>query len=305
MQKTDGFIVRMNARMSQLEREMAKSQRLARKSEELRKNLTIQPAGTLASKPDTPDTSDNLRQEPIIQPSTFRSSWAQELQDELQNSAEIRTQEKTTEKNELKGQPAGTRYRTQNLRQHSTDNNFEEDRHEEDRQEDETPEHWEELDNQQMFKVQPTRSYQKIRKPIVISSWFGEETSSDSDSSEDTENWSEVDRKRKNLERRRRRRKLKKEKEQKISTKASSMAGVGPIDRSVVMNYMDRGLNFEEAKIAALKKYLKQNLGYNESELENLSIEETKFASKGENILYIALSKTRANKGTTHQEGRE
>ena len=291
--KTDGFIVRMNARMSALEKEMAKSQRLKRQSDELRKNLMIQPVGTETSKPATSDKADNTRQEPIIQPSTFRSSWAQELQDELQNSAELRTQEKTTGtgtgRKELNDQPTGTRIKTQNPRQHP--NNFEEDRPEVDRQVYDTPDNWEELDEQPLFKVQPTRNYQKIRKPLVITSWFGDETSSDSESSEDSESWSEVDRRRKNLERRRRRRKLKKEKEQKTSTRASSMAGVGPIERSSVMNYMDRGLNFEQAKIAALKKYLKLNLGYNESELESLSIEETKFASKGESILYIALSK--------------
>ena len=43
-------------------------------------------------------------------------------------------------------------------------------------------------------------------------------------------------------------------------------------------------------KLLALKDFLRDNLGYIQSELDELSVQETKFATRGENVLYVALS---------------
>ena len=69
------------------------------------------------------------------------------------------------------------------------------------------------------------------------------------------------------------------------------MIGIGPITMRSVTDRMSEGMTFEAAKVTELKQFLTDNLSYIDSEIKELSIEETKFAAKGESVLYIALSK--------------
>ena len=57
------------------------------------------------------------------------------------------------------------------------------------------------------------------------------------------------------------------------------MAGIGPISID----------DFEKLKVLAVHKFLKENLGYIEEEITNLSIVETRMAKKGEKIIYVAF----------------
>ena len=136
-----------------------------------------------------------------------------------------------------------------------------------------------------------TRNCQKpkIRKPIVITTWFGDTEEEDTDS-DVSDGWTEVERKRKNTERRRRTKRRKKEKEVRCAANAACTAGVGPIKMSDVMDLVNGGTNFEDAKIEVFHNFLKDKLGYNETELSELSLVETKFATKGDDVLNVAMS---------------
>ena len=276
MKKTEAINERMNERLSALEKEMENSQKIRQRSVMLRqkqKDLTSQPGGSIANKP-TPREKIKTVTTPTESTSTFRSTWAQGLQQELEDASVIL---------QPTGSNTGKQQKTRGQETHETQYTPL------DTMED-TPDSWEQWDSQPTVRIQPAGSKPKVRRP-VITTWFGEETSSDESDSNDDSSWSEVDRKKKNTERRRRTKRKKKEKEQRVATKAASMAGVGPIEMTDVNYYIDKGLNFEDAKVAALKDYLKQYLGYIDTELDTLSVVETKFAARGEKILYIALSK--------------
>ena len=274
--KTDAINERMNERLSALEKEMENSQKIRQRSVALKqkqKDMTSQPGGSRTTKL-TPSERTKTVSTPTESTSNFRSSWAQGLQQELEDASAIL-------------QPAGRNIReqTKSKKQETHETQYTPLDLTED-----TPDCWEQWDSRPNVKIQPAGSKPKIRRPI-ISTWFGEETSSEESDSNEDSSWSEVERRKKNSDRRRRTKRRKKEKEQRVAMKAASMAGVGPIDMADVNYYLDKGLNFENSKIAALKDYLKQHLGYIDSELDTLSVVETKFAARGEKILYIALSK--------------
>ena len=130
---------------------------------------------------------------------------------------------------------------------------------------------------------------QKVRRPVRIMTWFGEESSTEESGSEDNDTWREVDRKKNGEERRRKEKRTKKAKITECATKAGNMAGVRPISRDTVQKLMTRNVNFENVKIIALKNFLAEQLDYNEEELEQLIIRETKFATNGDTILYVAM----------------
>ena len=56
-----------------------------------------------------------------------------------------------------------------------------------------TPDSWEQL-------LKPVNPVKRIRKPIVVKDWFGEESDSTTSSTEDEGEWSEVERRRRNIE---------------------------------------------------------------------------------------------------------
>ena len=99
--------------------------------------------------------------------------------------------------------------------------------------------------------------------------------------------WLEVDRKKKSEEKRKKLKNKRKARETECLTKSGHMAGLGPIRMSDVTDLMARKhIGFEEAKV----RVLADQLGYNSDELDELSVVETKFATKGENVLYVAMS---------------
>ena len=71
--------------------------------------------------------------------------------------------------------------------------------------------------------------------------------------------------------------------------KAEHMAGIGPIYMTDVITRMDGVTNFEKAKALELKAFLARYLGYEEEELRELTLEETKFATSGDDLLYVAM----------------
>ena len=211
---------------------------------------------------------------------SFRSNWALELEKELQNVADIEFQ------------PGGST--RQNTRQKQRPDK---ERHTQDENPTHTPACWEEReqDNCSWEQLEPAgrqhhrKNTIKIRKPPIIKSWFGESSEEDSES-DLSDTWTEVDKKKRNQERRRRQKRMRKEKEARLATKAAGMAGVGPIRMDDVLELVAQGLDFEKAKVTTFKNFLKDRLGYIDEELDTLSLVETKFATKGDNVLNIAMS---------------
>ena len=296
-EKASACSKRMDSRLNQLEKEMARYGRIQRRNEELRnwgKNLDDQPAGRVL--PKEKDSLDKATEDKQKEQTPFRSSWAQELEQELQGAAAVIVQPTriSSQLEDLHLNDCRDRHKCiPESRQESRGQNPDKNSYEPLLVEDpDVPDAWENWGHRPPSSHQPLghKTKNKIRKPLKITTWFGEETTTSESESEDTESWSEVDRKRRNQEKRRILKRRKKEKEERVATKAAGMAGIGPIDINDATRHMNDGMNFEDAKVAALKHFLRENLGYNETELEELSIEETRFATKGEKILYVAMS---------------
>ena len=129
----------------------------------------------------------------------------------------------------------------------------------------------------------------KKRKSVIITKWFGESSSSEDSESEMSPEWTEIDRKKTRIEKKRRLDKRRKERKLETAKKVEHMAGIGPIYVSDATKRMDSKIGFEAAKRIVLKEFLAKYLGYNMEELQQLKIEDTKFATSGEDILYVAL----------------
>ena len=110
----------------------------------------------------------------------------------------------------------------------------------------------------------------------------------DTDSSD---GWTEVERKRKNTERRRRNRRIEKGEGDKVCCKGS-LHGWSGTCQNEGCNEPSRQWedSFEDAKTEVFHNFLREYLGYNDAEIDDLSLVETKFATKGDDVLNVAMS---------------
>ena len=122
--------------------------------------------------------------------------------------------------------------------------------------------------------------------------WFGDSSSEDSDNEENMGNWSKVDREGRRLLRQKRSIDKRNRKIAELSLKARQMAGIGPITEADIYYYMRDSKDYTKAKIHAVKAHLYKHYRYNNEELKDLNILETKRNSK-DNIIYIALADER------------
>ena len=130
----------------------------------------------------------------------------------------------------------------------------------------------------------------KSFNPVTVNHWFGESSQeSQSDSTEDdNEEWQTIDREAINR-RRRQRTKLRRSKRMtEVAGKARCMAGVGPILDSEINEQLKSTRNYSEAKCWAIKDHLMKYYSYNQRELDDLQILETKRAKK-DDIIYFAV----------------
>ena len=125
-----------------------------------------------------------------------------------------------------------------------------------------------------------------------IHHWFGTSSSEESGDDDTDDDWSRVDREGRNLVRRKRSQDKLHKKMAEISLKARQMAGIGPINENDINVHMRKNRNYSQAKIQAVKTHLKNHYRYNQEELENIEILETKRNVK-DNIVYIAVSNER------------
>ena len=116
--------------------------------------------------------------------------------------------------------------------------------------------------------------------------WFGNETSDEeSDNNLGEEEWNEVDR----VKKKKKREEAKKKTERQTLSKGNQILGFGPIGFEFVEYNMEKGENFEQAKVSAIKEYLGHFLGYEEDELAKISIAETQMSGKGDDVIYGAF----------------
>ena len=128
-----------------------------------------------------------------------------------------------------------------------------------------------------------------------VDHWFGDCVSDTDDSSEEdeedvTEDWERVERKKRNQLKRRRAALKKQKKKEEIAGKAQRMVGLGPIYDKDISKHIADTKDYNEAKIWAIKEHLAINYKYNQEELDNICIAETKRSSKGDNIIYLAMT---------------
>ena len=139
---------------------------------------------------------------------------------------------------------------------------------------------------------------EKVKKSSKdhLKNWFadedteldtGDEDTSDEEQNDKDEDWNKVERREKN----KKKKKSKKLKNKKImnetAMKARDIIGLGPISQSDVERQRVPGKDYEFAKLAAVRRYLKSFLKYNEWELAELDIVSTKMAK--DNIIYICV----------------
>ena len=295
---------RMDARLHHLEVEMNKSVKLKRRREELREkeqNLESQPLGRTEGL-DRKQKNQDGKSEQVIQKeargqpvraermrteendvpeevsqlsSTYRLDWAQEMEKQLKEAAEGGGEMDRGYRNER-----GSGWSEDGQHGMESRENWDES----------TPDCWEDRWQGVTRKSQKEVKVTKVRKPITITKWFGLETSTDESEIEEKENWTSVERKQKSEEKKRRRWKRKEELKSECASRAACMAGIGPISLKSIEFFRNKKVNFEEAKVLAVKEFLKYNLDYEEEELNELNIMETRLSTKGEDVIYVAMS---------------
>ena len=124
-----------------------------------------------------------------------------------------------------------------------------------------------------------------------LKNWFGDtdsEESEEEDKKEDEDDWNMVGRKKKNEEKKVKAEMKKKKNRKKTTEKAKNIVGAGPMKKTSVEFFQNRGMNFEQAKMAVVKEYLKFYLQYEDEEITELSIMDTQIAQK-DDVIYIAF----------------
>ena len=127
----------------------------------------------------------------------------------------------------------------------------------------------------------------KVRKPVKISHWFGDEsTESSSDSDENTADWLEVDRRKKVKEKKKKQAEKKRKRQHETALKASKMIGIGPLGEETIKHFATKTGDLEKARTQAAREFLNFHLAFNKEELDNMDIRETKFKK---DTIYLAL----------------
>ena len=182
----------------------------------------------------------------------YKSTWATGIQKELEAAAEMEAKGKDTRRMDRK----------------------------------EIPDSWEKL----LQDPTPKKKTPKIRRPIIITNWFGDESEESETTTEDEGEWNEIDRIRKNRDKIKAAKDKKKKKEQMTALKAQKMMGIGPITKET-LDHFEGEKDPEAARRMAVKEILMYKLGFTNKELDEIDIKETKQA-KSEDIVYFAVENT-------------
>ena len=206
---------------------------------------------------------DMIEEDPLSQ-STYRSTWAKELEQELSTAASQQGSPRNGQKT-----IAAERMESDDWRK--------------------PREQWEEI------KTKENKT-KRVRKPVILKDWFGTKNGDQSDSSDTSQDesgeneWTEVERTKLNEKKKLRKKNKIKEKTEELATRMQYMAGVGPIEEESIQFFENRNQNREQAMKSAVREYMKHYLSYNTEEIEELEIIETK-QSKKDNIIYCVFGR--------------
>ena len=273
---------RMEKRMNDLELEMKKSESIRKKTEMLKEKQAELPFHPERSEEQLNQPSRNkkfsrrkITQDDLAVESTgslFHSDWAQQVAKDLETAAGM---DRGTKK------PSEERDNTNHIRG---------EKEIEKRKEAHICDWYENKGNKiQWEALEPATRKKIIRKPAIITHWFGDEESSASESDASTmesTGWTEIERK-KECERKKKKNKLKKKrKEEETSQKAMMMLGIGPITENELRRLEDMIGDKEGARVRAIKDLLDYHLDFNNEELRDLGIIETQEGK--DSIVYFA-----------------
>ena len=266
---------------------MARSASLKKRSDKLRNTLTDQMLGvtSVEDPPSAPqETQGHMDTEHVNGDSekekdTYQSDWAKRMQEDLRRAANS----------------AGDKDRNQDRHTEQRDRQFErrEQKEQQQRQQDkgeEIPDRWEEREELpvEWEELQPRRQQVRVRKPVVITKWFGFESETDASETDENE-WQEVDKKKRKEEKRKQLKRKRKEMECLTSTKASCMIGIGPINETLMEELRVDRVSFEDAKMIVARDFLENRLEFDRVDVDEMRIMETKLSSKDDGILYLAM----------------
>ena len=289
----DDAAVRMDRRLRNLEKEMNKtiigSKRREAPMDTLNTEIDpkIQPGGRSETGEQT--IADNERQ-PLEWKElegnpreSYQSEWARTMSKELREAAGAgdsrRNSDNTRQKNSPDVQPTGRPRKEVTEKEKTPD--ARDSRDTRDTRDNEVPDRWEQLI--------PKTPRLKVRKPPKITQWFGADTDTDTTEDTDENEWSEVEYKKRNEIKKKKQKMKKKDLQESTARKASNMIGIGPINLEKLRNYRQDNKTYEDMKREVIKDFLASELAYEPYELKELNICETKLATNGENIIYLAL----------------
>ena len=135
----------------------------------------------------------------------------------------------------------------------------------------------------------------KIRKPVTAKDWFAEvrsdsEADSSTDSQEEEEGkWNEIKRRERSQRIRQERKKRKKERMEAMASRMRHMVGVGPIPSASIRFFEDSSKDDNEARIKAVKEYLKYYMEFDDDDLNLIEILDTKRVAN-DDIVYFSVS---------------
>ena len=78
--------------------------------------------------------------------------------------------------------------------------------------------------------------------------------------------------------------------ETRVTEKARHILGIGPIYQQSIDHFYHIVGDYEEAKRMAAQEYLRVQLRFKETEIEDIVITDTQVSAKGENVLYIVTN---------------
>ena len=140
-------------------------------------------------------------------------------------------------------------------------------------------------------KIDEKLQMKKKKGMTLIRKWFSDETSSDSETSDDSLEWMEIQISKINKEKKKIMRKMKEKREEQTLRKATHILGIGPIDYKLKNHQNKQHKDTKTATISeaintieAIIDFLGHHLGYNKEELDNI----VQLANK-DDIVYAAF----------------
>ena len=277
---------RMTRQMDKLEKEMNRSEVINRRTKELRnieRNLAVQPTGRN-------EMSENLN---------YSSDWAKRLEEELQNDANRKT-EKTWKEKEVNNVWSSKRLEddasSEKVKKVNDMNKTLVEKTKEMRKEKTTT-----VNEDLKVPEKPEKVVKnKVKGMMKIRRWFGNKSSGEeisSDESTDDDNWDTVTRRRLNKEKKKKRKAGKEMTEEITFKKTNHILGIGPISDEKLTSFHKANKNYKEAKIEAVRDFLRVRLRFNEEELEEMRISDAIVSAKRDGVVYAAFE----DKGNIHE----